>query len=48
MTAANLVEQALKFVEGRWKLVILFQLFGGKVLRFSDLNAPFPRSRRKC
>ncbi len=23
---------------GRWKLLILFHLFGGKVLRFSDLE----------
>jgi DNA-binding HxlR family transcriptional regulator len=25
-------------LEGRWKLVILFHLFGGKTLRFSDLE----------
>ena len=25
-------------LEGRWKLVILFHLFGGKVLRFSELE----------
>jgi len=25
-------------VEGRWKLLILFHLFGGKVMRFSDLE----------
>ena len=25
-------------LEGRWKLVILFHLFGGKTLRFSDLD----------
>src|SRR6202043_3620105 len=37
-TAASGVEQAFKFLEGRWKLVILFHLFGGKVLRFSDLE----------
>ena len=47
MTAANLVEQALKFVEGRWKLVILFQLFGGKVLRFSDLERAIPAISQK-
>jgi len=32
------VEAALKMLEGRWKLVILFHLFGGKVRRFSDLE----------
>ena len=25
-------------MDGRWKLVILFHLFGGKTLRFSDLE----------
>src|SRR5438093_7717083 len=34
VTAAQGVENALKILEGRWKLVILFHLFGGKVLRF--------------
>src|SRR5258708_615864 len=37
-TAAVDAEQALKFLEGRWKLVILFRLFGGKVQRFSELE----------
>src|SRR5258708_1226644 len=37
-TAADGVEQAFKVLEGRWKLVILFHLFGGKLLRFSDLE----------
>src|SRR6266850_2538759 len=37
-SAAAHVEQTLKFLEGRWKLVILFHLFGGKVLRFSELE----------
>ncbi|MFL9826869.1 winged helix-turn-helix transcriptional regulator, partial [Rhodoplanes sp. SY1] len=37
-SAAAGVEQALKLLEGRWKLVILFHLFGGRVLRFSDLE----------
>ena len=36
--AAAHVEQTLKLLEGRWKLVILFHLFGGKVLRFSQLE----------
>jgi DNA-binding HxlR family transcriptional regulator len=38
LTAAIDVEIALRLLEGRWKLVILFQLFGGKVLRFSQLE----------
>jgi DNA-binding HxlR family transcriptional regulator len=29
-------------LEGRWKLVILFHLFGGKTLRFSDLERAIP------
>jgi DNA-binding HxlR family transcriptional regulator len=29
-------------LEGRWKLVILFHLFGGKVLRFSELERAIP------
>jgi DNA-binding HxlR family transcriptional regulator len=37
-TAAAGIEQAIKRLEGRWKLVILFNLFGGKTLRFSDLE----------
>jgi len=36
--AARGVDEALRILEGRWKLVILFQLFGDKVLRFSDLK----------
>src|SRR6266853_4265271 len=46
-TAASGVEQALKFLEGRWKLVILFQLFGGKTLRFSDLERAIPGISQK-
>ncbi len=37
-TAADGVEQAFRMLEGRWKLVILFHLFGGKLVRFSDLE----------
>ena len=36
--AALRVRSALKPVEGRWKLEIMFQLFGGKVRRFSELE----------
>lgn len=46
-TAAEGVEQALKLLEGRWKLVILFHLFGGHVLRFSDLERAIPGISQK-
>jgi DNA-binding HxlR family transcriptional regulator len=46
-TAAAGVEHALQFLKGRWKLVILFQLFGGKVLRFSDLERAIPSISQK-
>ncbi|CAH2602095.1 Helix-turn-helix transcriptional regulator [Rhodovastum atsumiense] len=46
-SAADRVEQALKFLEGRWKLVILFRLFGGKVLRFSELEKAIPAVSQK-
>jgi DNA-binding HxlR family transcriptional regulator len=36
------VTQAFKLLEGRWKPVILFHLFGGNVLRFSDLERAIP------
>ena len=37
-SAAKGIEQALKNIDGRWKLLILFHLFGGKTLRYSDLQ----------
>lgn len=46
-TAAEGVEKALKFLEGRWKLVILFHLFGGRILRFSDLERAIPAVSQK-
>jgi len=47
ITAARGVEDALKVLEGRWKLVILFHLFGGKVLRFSELERAIPAISQK-
>src|ERR1700681_3176930 len=41
------VEAALRLLEGRWKLVILFHLFGGKVRRFSDLERAIPKITQK-
>ena len=46
-SAAEGVEQALKVLEGRWKLVILFHLFGGKLLRFSELERAIPAISQK-
>jgi DNA-binding HxlR family transcriptional regulator len=46
-TAASGVEEAFKLLEGRWKLVILFNLFGAKVLRFSDLERAIPAVSQK-
>ena len=46
-SAAKGVEDALKILEGRWKLVILFHLFGGKVLRFSELERAIPAVSQK-
>jgi DNA-binding HxlR family transcriptional regulator len=37
-SAAAGIEQAIGMLDGRWKLVILFHLFGGRTLRFSDLE----------
>ena len=46
-SAAQDVEAALRLLEGRWKLVILFHLFGGKILRFSDLERVIPNITQK-
>lgn len=45
--AAQGVDDALKILEGRWKLLILFHLFGGQVLRFSDLERAIPAISQK-
>ena len=46
-SAASGVENVLRILEGRWKLVILFHLFGGKMLRFSDLERAIPAISQK-
>ena len=46
-TAASGVEGVIRMLEGRWKLVILFHLFGGKLLRFSDLERAIPAISQK-
>ena len=47
LSAAQDVEAALRLLEGRWKLVILLHLFGGKVLRYSDLERAIPNITQK-
>lgn len=47
VTAAKGVEEALRMLEGRWKFLILFQLFGGHVMRFSDLEREIPAVTQK-
>jgi DNA-binding HxlR family transcriptional regulator len=37
-SAADGIQKALELIKGRWKLLILFRLFGGNVLRFSELE----------
>ncbi|HEY0307675.1 MAG TPA: helix-turn-helix domain-containing protein [Acidobacteriaceae bacterium] len=46
-SAAADVEAALRLLEGRWKLVILFHLFGGKVKRYSELERDIPNITQK-
>ena len=46
-SAAQGVQSAIEILEGRWKLVILFQLFGGQVQRFSDLERAIPGVSQK-
>ena len=46
-SAAAGIEHAISMLEGRWKLVILFHLFGGKILRFSDLERAIPGISQK-
>jgi DNA-binding HxlR family transcriptional regulator len=47
ISAAEGVEQTLKILEGRWKLLILFHLFGGNLLRFSELERAIPAISQK-
>ena len=46
-SAAKGVEEVLRILEGRWKLVILFHLFGGQVRRFSELRRAIPAVSEK-
>src|SRR5499427_6302728 len=40
-------EMALKVLEGRWKMIILFHLFARPVLRFSELERAIPAVSQK-
>ena len=46
-SAAAGIEHAIGMLEGRWKLLILFHLFGGKKRRFSDLERAIPGVSQK-
>lgn len=45
--AANDAEAVLRLLEGRWKLIILFHLFDGKIQRFSDFERLIPGISQK-
>jgi len=45
--AAVGVEEALKLLDGRWKLIILFHLFDGKVQRYSNFEKLIPGISQK-
>ncbi|HBK47175.1 MAG TPA: transcriptional regulator, partial [Xanthomonadaceae bacterium] len=45
--AAHDVEATIRLLEGRWKLLILFHLFDGKVQRYSDLERLIPGISQK-
>ena len=45
--AASGVEDAFRILEGRWKMLIIFQLFARGVLRFSELERSIPGASQK-
>jgi len=45
--AADGIETALRMLEGRWKMVIVFHLFDRGVLRFSELERAIPGVSQK-
>jgi len=47
VSAAVGIEHEIRMLECRWKLVILFHLFGGRKLRFSDLERAIPTISQK-
>ncbi|MGD1876365.1 MAG: winged helix-turn-helix transcriptional regulator [Kiloniellaceae bacterium] len=45
--AATGAEGALRLLEGRWKMIILFHLFDRGILRFSELERAIPGVSQK-
>jgi len=45
--AARGIEAAFRMLEGRWKMVIIFHLFGKGTLRFSELERAIPGVSQK-
>ena len=45
--AASGVETALRMLEGRWKMIIIFQMFHSGTLRFSELERAIPAVSQK-
>ncbi|PWW03473.1 HxlR family transcriptional regulator [Hoeflea marina] len=46
-SGARSVQNVLGVLEGRWKLIILFELFGGRLKRFSELERAIPAISQK-
>lgn len=46
-SAALSAQNVIRVLEGRWKLVILFQLFGSNIRRFSELERAIPGISQK-
>jgi len=46
-SAGQSAQNVIRVLEGRWKLVILFQLFVSKLLRFSELERAIPGISQK-
>ena len=45
--AASGIENVLRMLEGRWKMVIIFHLFARGTLRFSELEKAIPGISQK-
>jgi DNA-binding HxlR family transcriptional regulator len=45
--AASGIEGAFRMLEGRWKMIIIFQLFARGTLRFSELERAIPTVSQK-
>lgn len=45
--AATGVGSALRMLEGRWKMIIIFQMFHGGIMRFSELERAIPAVSQK-